>query len=189
MIGECQHCHKSFDYPYPSAHRKFCEKACQTAANRQPFETRFWGKVDKSTDCWLWTAHLNENGYGTFELDEKTVKAHRVSFEAEFGPIPAGMLIGHSCDRNYASGDITYRRCVRPSHLFVCTHLENMRDAMAKNRFRYGGGSPRAKLTDAQVLTIRKRAADGTSYVALAREFGVHKSYVSRIVHYKKRAR
>src|SRR5574337_677951 len=78
---------------------------------------RFWGKVDKSGECWLWTSATNK-GYGLFMLDGKAQWAHRLTYEDANGPIPEGREIDHIC-RNPA--------CVRPSHLRAVVHIENMR--------------------------------------------------------------
>lgn len=40
---------------------------------------RFWEKVDKSGECWKWTATLTHNGYGSFWLDGSLLRAHRVA--------------------------------------------------------------------------------------------------------------
>lgn len=34
-------------------------------------EQRFWEKVDKSGDCWTWTAATNQYGYGVFRASHK----------------------------------------------------------------------------------------------------------------------
>jgi hypothetical protein len=78
---------------------------------------RFWSKVDKSGECWLWTATIASNGYGRFPMGRSTVAAHRFAYELEIGPIPDGLELDHTC---------RVPACVRPSHVEPVTHAENM---------------------------------------------------------------
>lgn len=87
---------------------------------------RFWAKVDKSGDCWVWTAALVD-GYGTIKVDGKMIRAHRLSYEMAFGPIPAGAQINHRCGN---------RACVRPDHLYAGTHSMNMLDSVGHGTHR-----------------------------------------------------
>lgn len=80
-------------------------------------EARFLAKVDKSGDCWLWTAKCNNRGYGMFGLNGRMVTAHRVAHELWVGPIPEGLEIDHLC---------AVRSCVNPAHLEAVTHRENL---------------------------------------------------------------
>lgn len=73
---------------------------------------RFWSKVDKSGDCWLWTAGCFDSGYGAFQVSGKCVRAHKFSYELARGPVPVGRQLDHLC-RNV--------RCVRPDHLEAVT--------------------------------------------------------------------
>lgn len=69
---------------------------------------RFWSKVDKSGDCWLWTAAIDK-GYGSFTIRRgEKAKAHRYAYQELVGPIPVGLTLDHLC-RN--------RACVNPAHL------------------------------------------------------------------------
>jgi len=70
--------------------------------------------------CWLWTASLNDSGYGQVNPGGRgnPLRAHRVLYEALVGPIPKGMTIDHLC-RN--------RSCVRPDHMEIVTRAENVR--------------------------------------------------------------
>jgi hypothetical protein len=83
----------------------------------RPAGERFWAKVDKSGDCWLWLGWLDVNGYGHFH-GEGGVKrlAHRWAYQEQVGPIPDGLVLDHLC-RN--------RACVRPDHLEPVTSFEN----------------------------------------------------------------
>lgn len=83
---------------------------------RKSMEDRFWSKVDQSDGCWMWMAHRERGGYGTFRLGARKVKAHRLSYELTLGPITPGMELDHICHN---------RGCVNPSHLREATRKQN----------------------------------------------------------------
>lgn len=98
----------------------------------RPYLDRFWENVQKSNDgCWIWTASVSRAGYGDIWVGlrpgVRIIKVHRLSWEIHYGPIPDGLFVCHRCDNP---------RCVRPDHLFLGTHTDNMRDASAKGRLR-----------------------------------------------------
>jgi hypothetical protein len=79
-------------------------------------EVRLWSKVDKSGECWLWTGSLAA-GYGQIQYKGKMTRVHRVSWQLEYGEIPKGKVVCHSCDNPL---------CVRPAHLWLGTQLDNI---------------------------------------------------------------
>lgn len=78
----------------------------------------FFSQVDASAPCWVWGGRLSKKGYGVFRDEGRDVRAHRWSWEALVGPIPAGLALDHLC-RNHP--------CVNPDHLEPVTWAENTR--------------------------------------------------------------
>jgi len=82
--------------------------------------SRFWAKVVKTNNCWLWTAGQSVDGYARFSIDKPkhtSFAAHRVAYELLVGPIPDGLSLDHLC-RNIL--------CVNPEHLEPVTIKENI---------------------------------------------------------------
>ena len=86
---------------------------------------RFWSKVQKARGCWTWTAACSRAGYGHLWVRGKCLLAHRVSWALHNGPIPPGLHVLHHCDNP---------PCIRPTHLFLGTPIDNMRDCAMKGR-------------------------------------------------------
>lgn len=64
-------------------------------------------------ECILWTGPVHSMGYGRVD---RTRLAHRVAWEREHGPVPAGHVIHHRCAK---------KLCVNVDHLECLTHAEH----------------------------------------------------------------
>jgi len=137
---------------------------------------RFWSKVDKSSDCWEWTASRLPAGYGRFSVNRKIITAHRAAYLLSCGAIPNGLHVLHKCDNP---------PCVNPDHLFLGTAKDNMRDKAAKGRQPIGENAYQAKLTDGDVRVIRGLVEAGCKQSHISEFFGICKQIVSDVVLYK----
>lgn len=136
----------------------------------KPLMPRLLGAVREFGDgCWEWSASTNGRGYGQIYYQGRNCKAHVLSYRIHRGPT-RGAYVLHRCDN---------RRCINPAHLFLGSQLENLADMRAKDRHMRGERYPRAKLTDAAVLYMRR---SGLPQKELAKKFGVHVSRVNRIL-------
>ena len=93
--------------------------------SRLGWEDRFWLKVDKSGDCWLWQGAKKRDGYGVINRDGKQVVAHRISLEMSGVAIPEKMVVDHICHQT---------DCVRPAHLRVVTNKQNIENQIGAHR-------------------------------------------------------
>jgi hypothetical protein len=107
-------------------------------------------KLGRCDECDIWTAGVDSDKYGLFSWKGRILKSSRFAY-ALFNDtiIPVGMLIRHTCDNP---------RCVRKEHLLLGSYLDNLRDAIERNRRpRQDGENNRgAKLTDIQVIEIHR---------------------------------
>lgn len=166
-VKSCEGCGRRF---VPTGPQRYCSHDCYSGALRVPIEQRFWTKVNKTSDCWLWTA-ATIRGYGQIAIDRRPHYAHRVSWELVNGPIPDGLECLHRCD---------VPLCVRPDHLFLGSQQDNLADARQKGRLD-------ESLARTRILTPDDRMAIYTApgyrgvVVNLAREYGVGKGCISVI--------
>ena len=148
-------------------------RICVNELRHKPeFLRAFYSLVapEPSCGCWLWAGRWrgSRTVYGLMSWDGAETLAHRVSYEIHKGPIPAGLIVRHTCDLGV---------CVNPDHLQTGTHKDNARDMVERGRHR--GGQPSGslntatKLNELQVAEIRVRRDSGETLMALAKEFGV----------------
>lgn len=176
-------------------------------------EERFWAKVQKSENCWLWTAAVDGYGYGKFKPSgyRDFIRAHQFAWSLASGEsVSPGKMILHTCDvpgcvynegkGTYQVGDATLPRF---GHLALGTDLDNVMDMIAKGRhwgqkrarqtpFRPAirQPNPQLKLSDKQVAEIHRLHKDeGLSGRSLASRFEVSHVHVNRILNGERRKR
>lgn len=87
-----------------------------------------------------------------------------MAWELTNGPIPHGLLVLHHCDN---------QACVRPDHLYLGTHRDNMRDATVRQRMAHGTSVWNHRLSEKDIGPIRALLADGVSTEAIGAMYGV----------------
>lgn len=139
-----------------------------------PINMRFRSRIIVSSEpdgCYEFNSHHDADGYARIKEGKrggKSFAAHRFAWELENGPIPDGMCVLHRCDNP---------GCVRVSHLFLGTLADNMRDMEAKGRGIHpsftGSEHPMAKLSEDDVIEIRKLYGKGIRADAIAKRYGI----------------
>lgn len=168
---------------------------------------RFWAKVkidrENPKACWNWTKAINTYGYGVCVCQGRTIQAQRIAWLLSRGAIPAGLGVLHHCDN---------RMCCNPSHLFLGTSQDNLRDKVSKGRQAKGDrvgsrakpwtrprgenhyfhkhperlrgeNNGRAVLTQVDADEIRRKFNSGESTTKqLAMEYGLNRYYIYSIL-------
>lgn len=138
--------------------------------------SRFWAKVLLTDGCWMWQgATAAHSGHGMFRAGRRNVLAHRFMYEywhrKELGP------------NDFVLHDCGHAACVNPSHLYLGTQLQNMRDRDRHGTTARGERSGKAKLTNDQATEIRQRyAAGGVSMQRLAAEYKVGNTTIRSVI-------
>jgi len=143
-----------------------------------PANERFWSKVRVADNgCLEWTGAVSSSGYGNFNLNGKTWKAHRYAFFETFGSIPEKAFICHHCDNPL---------CVNPGHLFAGSRQDNVDDMMSKGRAKKASGMCH-HTTHEDIQNIAKQVRDiykrgEIRQIDLADRFGISQGTVSQII-------
>ena len=163
----CRHCGQDFQPWGATSH--YWSLKCRLLS-----ETIFHPK-----GCWIWTGYVSDQSaakcYGRVVWQGNAWKTHRAAYETWNGTIPKNMHVCHTCDRP---------QCIRPDHLFLGTHTDNMADKATKGRQAriVGEDNGNKKLTEKDISIIRVWHKSGKSQTALANQFGVHQTTISCIV-------
>lgn len=118
----------------------------------------------RSASCIIWPFGKNSAGYGTLFVDGKKRLAHRYICQRVHGPAKDSTLhAAHNCGN---------RACVNPMHLRWDTPSGNCADKLLHGTHHRGERHGNAKLTAADVRTIRQLGTSMSSPV-IAPMFGV----------------
>jgi predicted XRE-type DNA-binding protein len=144
---------------------------------------RFWSKVILTANnelCWIWDASKDKDGYGLFRIENKNIRANRLSFFLYYRIDPCDNVVCHKCDNP---------TCVNPSHLFLGSHRDNINDCWSKGRKVKTDGSLNgmAILSESQVIEIITLWGSGKYRFKsdIAKIFGVSQPTVSEIINRK----
>lgn len=147
----------------------------------------FWENVDTNGpvpkhcpelgSCWVWKGCVTKRGgYGRVVtyLEGKRLeeRAHRISYQKEFGDLEPMDCVCHHCDNP---------PCIRPSHLFKGTKGDNNRDRTTKGRTAKGEDKCIAKVTEQEVIWLREEHAKGAFLSDLAGALKISEKNASSI--------
>lgn len=170
---------------------KYCSIACAPLGRiARDVSLRFWEKVlvcshglDCVFCCWEWQGGRHRYGYGFLSVKVdgvwKDIGSHRVAWEIlNQQPLPKGMDALHYCD---------HPPCNNGMHIHPGTHKQNMQEASQRSRWANqtrlrGEESPVAKLTETEVLGIRRMRAQGCTFNEIQQVYPRPVATISSIV-------
>lgn len=121
--------------------------------------------------CHVCTSHApDDDGYPAINRGRRVVRIIRHLYEQLRGPIPAGLVVRHTCDRP---------SCINVEHAVLGTHADNVADRVRRKRSARGEHNGRAKLDERKVRVI-KRSKQRPA--ALAKKYGVSLRSVTLIL-------
>ena len=135
--------------------------------------------VLRDSGCLEWMGRRNKQGYGTM----RGQYVHRLSWMLRCGPIADGECVLHHCDNPSCVKAVADER--GPAHLFLGSRADNMVDMWSKGRGTVpklrGSAHHAAKLTERDVLVIRRELEARTPLSVLAKRYSVSISTISLV--------
>lgn len=125
------------------------------------------------TGCLECISHAcSENEYASTSFGGKKDKIHRWVYKLHNGEIPKGMVIRHTCDNP---------KCINIKHLLLGTYSDNEKDKKERNRTAIGEKVGTSKLTEKEVIKIKKLLKTNITQREISKMFNVHFSTISLI--------
>lgn len=157
--------------------RRFCNRTCARAYRLRmlgSLQERFERKVlICGNGCWEWQGYVAVDGYGSFRFEREGDHTHRWAWRIYRGQIPDNSCVLHRCDN---------MRCVNPEHLFLGSHADNVIDKIRKGRQPRGESCHNARLSEEDVLEIRRMHDAGIRNKRIACRFDISLTHVGHIV-------
>lgn len=125
--------------------------------------------------CIIWPYYKDGKGYGHTRFAGVRHTAQWVSCFLRHGPPPKGAQAAHLCHTN---------SCCNGAHLEWQTPAENMAASVALGRHAHGERNAKAKLTEEEVVQLRRDYATGNySQRELGAAYGISGPNAHQIIH------
>lgn len=185
----CAFCHQSFFPCKPQS--LFCSHRCWHQERHRRalvnFHDYLWARIHVCPHgpclycCWEWQGPFHAHGYGLASRGraQRQGLAHRMVYMLHHEcTLLSNTHVLHHCDNP---------PCCNPNHLFTGNQQLNVQDMVRKGRQQKGETAHHAKLTTAQVNTIRSLLAEGYLQRVIAAQFCVSRSTIGDIKHGRSR--
>jgi hypothetical protein len=165
----CSYCSKNFQKKRCMVKAaNFCSSACNKRFYRvkEDIHQVFLSRIQKSPEpdgCWIYTEPRNSNGYGRIIVNSRDTLAHIYSYQRATGDFNTkGYSICHKCNNP---------PCVNPNHLYKGGARENYWDSRAAGTAPIGETNGSAKVTNDDVLEMRRLFKKGVSVAEVSRGY------------------
>ncbi len=142
----------------------------------KPEIERFIEKISFKNGCWIWIGYKHpRTGQAGINIKGQCKIAYRVFYERFIGPTN-GLFVLHTCDNP---------ACLKPSHLFLGTQDDNIKDMVKKNRQPFAKNSRAIKFNNEKIKEIRKifKAAGHPNFDQIAKIYGANRATIYDIFH------
>lgn len=127
-------------------------------------------------ECILWPYSRSGDGRAMIWVENRLVMAYRIACAHAHGPAPENkQLAAHSCGNGHLG-------CINHRHLRWANSRDNQMDRVDHDSHNRGERHGMARLSEADVISIRRKAAEGKIHRQLAEEYGVSQTHISCIV-------
>ena len=162
-----------------------CVEVWPTAYHRrQAMSERFWAKVQRGEPdaCWPWLGWVGPSGHGRTTFGSSSILASRKAWILTHGRPPLGLCVNHRCDNAL---------CCNPSHMYLGTRSDNMRDMWREIPAAERGPRERtgSVLTAQELAELYRMRKEGATLKECAARFNMTTTTICRLVTAQRKAR